>query len=187
MQILVIADRPARRSIKEIIAEQPVDMIVTLGDVTGGDIVELQDITSVPKLGVYGNHDSGNYMQSLGIENMHLQTREFGGLVFGGFQGCVRYKQNPDAIMYTQEEASSLLKDFPRVDVMLTHCPPFGVNDDQTEISHTGFIALRDYITRQHPRYLLHGHTYPAESELVTQFEDTAIRYVYQDKVIDLV
>lgn len=186
MRILAIADRPSRRPIKELLSESPVDLIVTLGDLTFGDIAELADITNVPKLGVYGNHDSGTYMPSLGITDMHMKTVAVQGVVFGGFQGCVRYKENPQAIMYTQEEASALLQGFPRVDVMLTHCPPFGVNDDQTEISHTGYIALRDYIRRERPACLFHGHTYPEANTLITEFEGTRIVYVYQDARIEI-
>ena len=45
---------------------------------------------------------------------------------FGGFQGCVRYKENPLAIMYTQEEADKMFAVFPPVDVFITHCPLAG-------------------------------------------------------------
>jgi hypothetical protein len=74
MQLLVIADRPARQSIKTILAQQPIDLICTLGDLDYFSLQELQHITDIPKLGVYGNHCSGNYMTQLGIQNMHLQT-----------------------------------------------------------------------------------------------------------------
>jgi len=49
--------------------------------------------------------------QRLEILNMHLKTFEYQGLIFGGFEGCVRYKNDPYAKMYTQEEASELLLD----------------------------------------------------------------------------
>jgi Icc-related predicted phosphoesterase len=88
--------------------------------------------------------------------------------------------------MYTQEEASTMLSAFPRVDVMLVHCPPYGVNDEPDELAHQGFKGLRDYVEREHPAYLLHGHTYPSESQLVRQVGSTKIEYVYSDRVIDL-
>lgn len=186
MRILAISDRPPKRKIKEIISEQTIDLIVTLGDLDQSQIRELEDVTHIPKIGVYGNHDSGMYFEPLGIQNMHLTTFELNGVVFGGFQGCVRYKENPDAIMCTQEEASELLKDFPRVDVFLAHCPPYGINDEPEELSHQGFRALREYIETKKPAYLLHGHTYPTEEERVREFAGTKIEYVYGEMILEL-
>lgn len=185
MRILVIADRPPDKRIQDILAESPIDLIVTLGDLELSQIRPLEDIADIPKIGVYGNHCSGMYMPGLGIENMHLATKTIGGMTFGGFEGCVKYKES-SAKMYTQEEASVLLATFPRVDVMLVHCPPFGVNDDQTDIAHTGFIGLRDYVEREKPRALFHGHTYPTAQEIVTQLGETAIEYVSGHRIITI-
>lgn len=185
MKILAISDRPPREKIKAILDKNPVEVICLLGDLDQFSLQELQDITNLPKVGVYGNHCSGRYFDPLGIANMHLKTFEFGGLVFGGFEGCVRYKSDPYAKMYTQEEAAELLKDFPRVDVILVHCPPYGVNDE-SEVAHQGFKALREYVLQKKPKYLLHGHTYPTAENMITKLGDTEIIYVYEDKLIDL-
>mgnify|MGYP001577203169 FL=1 len=186
MKILAIADRPPRKKIKMILDKNPVELICTLGDLDQFSLEELKDMTNIPKLGVYGNHCSGMYFEPLGITNMHLKTFEFGGLVFGGFEGCVRYKNDPYAKLYTQEEAAELLKDFPRVDVMLVHCPPYGVNDEPKELAHQGYKALREYVEQKKPKYLLHGHTYPTVENIVKKFADTEIIYVFEDKLIDL-
>ncbi len=185
MRILAIADRPPQKPIHEILSEESIDLIVTLGDLELSDIRSLETVTNIPKLGVYGNHCSGMYMESLGIKNMHLTTQEVNGVTFGGFEGCVKYKES-SAKMYTQEEVSKLLAVFPRVDVMLAHCPPLGVNDDQTDIAHTGYAGLRKYVEREKPAYLFHGHTYPKETELVTMLADTKIIYVFSHKIITL-
>lgn len=186
MRILAISDRPPSRPIPDILHEQSIDVIVTLGDLELHQIRALQDVTGIPKLGVYGNHCSGMYMEPLGIENMHLRTRTVAGVTFGGFEGSVRYKPSPTAKMYTQEEASALLTDFPRVDVMLAHCPPYGVNDEPDDITHQGFHALRAFVETQQPKYLLHGHTYPAADTLVTRLAETEIVYVFGEKVVEV-
>lgn len=186
MKILAIADKKPKESIASILEINNVDLICTLGDLDQYSISELASINHIPKIGVYGNHCSGTYFEPLGITNMHLKTFEYGGLVFGGFEGCVRYKDDPYAKMYTQEEAVVLLKDFPRVDVMLVHCPPYGVNDEPGELAHQGYKALRDYIEQKKPKYLLHGHTYPMADTLVRRHADTEIIYVQKDKLIDL-
>jgi len=88
--------------------------------------------------------------------------------------------------MYTQEEATQLLKDFPHVDIMLTHCPPYGINDEPGEPAHEGFKALVEYLDRHHPTHLLHGHTYPTDATLQTSYNSTKIIYVSGDKVIEI-
>lgn len=141
MKILAIADRPPREKIGIILSKNTVDLIVTLGDLEQTELADLDNITNMPKLGVYGNHCSGIYFEPLNITNLHLKTFTYEGVTFGGFEGCVRYKNDQYAKMYTEDEAEFLLKDFPYVDVMLTHCPPFGINDEPEEIAHRGFKA----------------------------------------------
>jgi predicted phosphodiesterase len=97
MKILAIADRPPKERIKSILENNSVELICTLGDLEQNYLYDIELVTNIPKLGVYGNHDSGTYIETLGITNMHLKTFEFGGLVFGGFEGCVRYKNDPNA------------------------------------------------------------------------------------------
>ena len=186
IKVLAIADRAPREKIKLILEKNTVDLICTLGDLDQFSLAELATVTNIPKLGVYGNHCSGAYFEPLGITNMHLKIFKFGGLVFGGFEGSVRYKDDPYAKMYTQEEATELLKDFPRVDVLLAHCPPYGINDEPKELAHQGYKALRKYLGQRKPKYLLHGHTYPTAENIVKKFMDTEIIYVYEDQLIDL-
>jgi predicted phosphodiesterase len=187
MKILAIADRPPKEKIKNILEKnKDVNLICTLGDLDYFSLIELKDINNIPKIGVYGNHDSGKYFDELGITNLHLKTFEFMGYIFGGFEGSVRYKQNPHAIMYTQEEAFELLKDFPGVDIMLAHCPPYGINDEPEELAHQGFKALREYIEIKKPKYFFHGHTYPTKENLITKFCETQIIYIYEEKIIEI-
>ena len=185
MKTLVIADRNPKINIPDIVAQNKIDLVITLGDLTREDILGLTLVNKIPKIGVYGNHDSGSYMEELGIWDMHLKIWDFEGLTFGGFQGCVRYKENPDAIMYTQEEANKLMETFPKVDVFISHCPPRGINDED-EIAHQGFNALRKYLDINKPKYWLHGHTYPTEETIIKQFGPTNIEYVYEYRIIEL-
>jgi len=185
MLILAIADRAPKEKIQDILSKHPIELICTLGDLDYFSLEELKDVDHIPKIGVYGNHCSGSYFDDLGIKNMHLQVFDYKGLSFGGFEGSVRYKDDPYAPMYTQEEASAMLENFPKVDVMLCHCPPFGINDE-LEVAHQGFKALREYIEKYQPKYLLHGHTYPTENTIVTEHQGTKIIYVFSDKIVKL-
>ncbi|MBT4153648.1 MAG: metallophosphoesterase [Candidatus Magasanikbacteria bacterium] len=186
MNILAIADRAPKQSILEIVRTQPIDIICTLGDLDFFALQELQQITDIPKLGVYGNHCSGNYFDQLGITNMHLNTFEYKGMTFGGFEGSLRYKESKYAIMYTQEEAREMLKDFPHVDIMLAHSPPQDINDEPDSSSHKGLLGLREYIEYKSPKYFLHGHTYPTADTLVKTYLDTNIIYVFEEAILTL-
>lgn len=187
MKILAIADRPPKTSLEDILKNNDnLDLIVTLGDLSYYDIHYLSQVTTIPKIGIYGNHDFGDYMDSLGIKNMHLQTFEYKGVIFGGLQGSVRYKSNPDAIMYNQDEVLKMLENFPRTDIFISHCPPYGINDEPGDLTHEGFHGLRKYIEKHNPKYVFHGHTYPTEETIIKKFKNTEIIYVYQDKIVEL-
>lgn len=185
MKILALADRPPKESIKKLVEDNDIELICTLGDLDYFILRDLELVKDIPKMGVYGNHDSGTYFEPLGIINLHLKTFEYKGWFFGGFEGSLRYKPS-GGIMYDQEEAIELLKDFPYVDVFLAHSPPYGINNDFSDPAHTGLIALRNYLETKKPKYFLHGHTYLQEGELITKFMKTEIIYVYGDKVIEL-
>ena len=48
------------------------DVLVTTGDLSLFDFPGLEEVQNKkPAFGVYGNHDSGNYMERLGIINLH--------------------------------------------------------------------------------------------------------------------
>lgn len=185
MNVLAIADRKPKIDIQDVVLQNNIELIITLGDLTREDLLPLEQIITIPKIGVYGNHDSGTYMPDLGIWDMHLKIWDYNGLRFGGFQGCVRYKENPAAIMYTQEEATQLMYGFPKVDIFLCHCPPRGINDEE-EVSHQGLNALKEYIEREQPKVLLHGHTYPTEDTVITQHGATRIEYVFEHKIVNI-
>jgi Icc-related predicted phosphoesterase len=185
MNVLAIADRRPKIDIAQTVQQNQIELIVTLGDLTREDIFQLGAITHIPKIGVYGNHDSGGYMPEFGIWDMHRKIWEFQGLKFGGFQGCVRYKDNPDAIMYTQQEAVQLMADYPPVDVFISHCPPRGINDED-ELAHQGYDGLRMYLDRFQPKAWLHGHTYPTEETVIRQYGSTRIEYVSEYKILTL-
>ena len=186
MKILAVSDRPPSKSLAILKEENSIELFCFLGDLNSFDLYGIENITDIPKIGVYGNHCSGEYFESLGIKNLHLETFEYKGLTFGGFEGSLRYKDSEYGKMYTQQEASEKLKDFPYVDVMIAHSPPFGINDELGSHSHEGLFALRKYIEEKKPKYFLHGHTYPTEENVVRKHLDTNIVYVYRDVVVEL-
>jgi Icc-related predicted phosphoesterase len=110
-----------------------------------------------------------------------LQTRELGGLRFGGLNGCLQYKPR-GAFLYFQEEVDAFLESFPPVDVFISHNSPRGVHDRDDEV-HTGFSGINRYIERVAPRLLLHGHQHNERETLVGQ---TRVIGIYGWKVIEV-
>lgn len=186
VKLLVIADRPPIEDSKQVVEQNQVDLVVTLGDLDGASLASLKEITNIPKIGVYGNHCSGNYFEGVGINNMHMMTWQYKGVIFGGFQGSLRYKKDPLAIMYTQDEAEHLFTHFPYVDVLLTHSPPLGIHDEPNDPVHQGLSAIRNYVDKHQPKYVLHGHVYVSPDVLRTKHGDTEVVFVYRQQVIEL-
>ena len=184
MKCLVIADRNPGIDLAQKAEVENVNLIISLGDFERTMLLSLQN-TIIPKIGVYGNHDYGEYMKDIGMLNLHMHTWKYGGYTFGGFQGCVRYKANPQAIMYTQEEASLMIANFPPVDIFITHCPPRGINDEE-EVAHQGFNALRTYVDKYHPKVLFHGHTYPTKETMIRDYNGTRIEYVSGFRLVEI-
>lgn len=180
MKALVCADTRPQERLSDMYARTQPDLLITLGDLQYHDIVDVETIP-VPKSGVYGNHCRFDYMEELGIWNMHLKIWDFGGLRFGGFEGSVRYKPVGEH-QYHQDEALLMLAGFPPVDVLITHSPPYQINDHE-DPAHIGFMALKNYLYQHRPRHLFHGHTYPEPP--ITQWESTQIHYVHGAEVIE--
>lgn len=184
MRVLAIADRPPRPDPAVVLAQREVDLVLCLGDLQPSWLEGLAD-SGVPKLGVYGNHDEEPYMADVGIDDLHLRSIELGGLSFTGFEGCVRYARRGGR-QYTQRQAARMARRLPPADVLICHCPPWGINDDPDDPAHIGYLALREWVVRHRPRYLLHGHTHPAPGTRMERFDDTQVIYVSGSRLLEL-
>jgi len=189
MRALALADRPFHADPGAIAAQHDLDAVLCLGDLQTAWL-ETLDRVKVPKLGVRGNHDAEPYMESFGIEDLHLRRVELdNGVSLCGFEGCVSYhrgRAGKSGPTYTQREAAKLIRKLPPADVVVCHCPPYGVNDDPDDPAHVGFVALREWVLEHRPRLLLHGHTHPNPGSLVERLGDTRIVYVNGARVVGL-
>lgn len=159
-----------------------VDLILSLGDVADGLIVEAaKAYGSPPVFAVKGNHDAPTPFPE-GITDLHLRTVEFGGLTFGGLNGSWKYKPRGH-FLYEQNEATSLLKDFPRVDVFVSHNSPRHIHDREDE-THFGFETLNSFIAKHRPRLLLHGHQHINRETMVGP---TRVIGVYGHTILEII
>ena len=139
----------------------------------------------LPKLGVRGNHDAPDALSAVGVEDLHLRAVELGGLSFSGFGGSPRYSRH-GANEWTEEEAEEMLASLPAADVLLTHSPPEGVNDEPDDHVHRGSAALRTWVERHEPGWLLHGHTLPNLALAVSRLGPTRVVHVRGAVTIEL-
>ena len=181
VRALVLADERPYVPLERLL-ERDVDIVLCLGDLTRVDLEPLANV-QLPKLGVHGNHDDGGEFEGLGIESVHLRRIEVAGLCFGGFSGSHEYGREP-RYTWSQKEAGKLLRKLGHVDVLLAHSPPLGVNDDADDPAHIGLQGLRDYVEREHPAMLLHGHTYPPLP--VERCGTTQVRHVRGHRFVTL-
>jgi uncharacterized protein len=183
MRLLAFADEAPPENAAELVASNHPDVVVTLGDLEPAWIASLGAV-GVPCLGVHGNHDREGELTTLGIRDLHLIRERVGDWSFAGFEGCVRYGDGP--YQYTQEEAAALARRLPPADVLLCHCPPRGVNDEPDDPAHAGFSALRAWVDRHRPRYLLHGHTTPDPRRRTHRLGATKVVWVRGVSVLEL-
>ena len=146
IKALIIADKKPEPWIKNILDNNPdIELIITLWDLEFFDISYLIDVKNIPKIWIYWNHCDWLYLEQLWINNLHLHIFNFKWIKFWWFEGSIRYKESSYAKMYTQEEAFELLEDFEKVDILITHNPPFWVHDE-LDPSHIWFEALLKYM-----------------------------------------
>lgn len=185
MKILAISDRPIKEGLAQRVLDNQIDLIITAGDFSIQELEQLRGINHIPKIGVYGNHCTRGYMAELGIINLHLSKFEYQGFSFTGFEGCVRYKDSESSPMWTQDEANELVKSMPVAHIIVSHCPPFGINDNQ-DTAHIGFYALLSYLKQNQPKYWFHGHTYPDPATMIHQFDNTKIFFTDPEIIVEI-
>jgi len=184
MRVLALADKRPPMDPALMAEQMGVEAVVCLGDLDLAWIESLRGLT-IPKLGVHGNHDTPNLLREVEVEDLHGRRTSLFGRTVAGFEGCVRYgKGGPHH--HTQKEASKLARRLPAAEILICHCPPYGVNDDPDDPAHVGFHGLREWVDHHHPRHILHGHTHPVAGLAATRCGDTRVHWISGAKVLQL-
>lgn len=184
MRILALADAPPPLPIPDLVAAARPELIVLLGDLEPAWVEGLAEVET-PRIGVHGNHDAPEALEAVGTEDVHLRGVTRGGLSFTGFAGSPRYSRD-GRFEWTQEEAAKLVERLPGADVLLTHTPPAGVNDEPDDPVHRGWAALGPWLEHHRPAWLLHGHTLPPPGRLVRRLGTTRVVHVRGAAIVDL-
>ena len=154
LSMLVIADDDA---IEVPSKSFQVDILVSLGDIHVQTVERIADFCMPERVfAVRGNHDVSSLQWPIWMEDLHGRTEHAHGFKFAGMGGCWRYK-NSGAFLFSQDEARSVLKGMPAVDVLISHNSPASYHERDDDV-HQGFQAITEYIDRCTPRFVLHGH-----------------------------
>ena len=87
---------------------------------------------------------------------------------------------------YTQRKASRLARRLPAAEVLLCHCPPRGINDDQDDPAHIGFDGLRDWVDRHQPAPHRPRPRAPDRRARADAFGDTRVHWISGAKMLEL-
>jgi Icc-related predicted phosphoesterase len=185
VKILAVSDQVEERLYSSAVKSfgSGVDLLIGCGDLPYEYLEYLLSVLNAPLVYVPGNHDpvynardTSSHVE--GGTNLDLRSLRFKGVILAGMGGSIRYRH--DGInQYGQAEMyfRALKLVFPlmwnrarygrAVDVLVTHSPPAGIHDDNDQ-AHQGLKAINMVMNLFKPRYLLHGHTYFYQRNLVT-------------------
>lgn len=178
MRLLVVSDTTegwptdsaGHLDLSVLVQRYRADALLSLGDYSAPLAAVMARAGAPLTAGVYGNHCTSDYMPQNGIVDLvgdRTLPARHGTLRVPGqrpvtmlaVQGCVRYKQDVKDVLFTEEQYAAAIEGLPAAELVITHCPPVGINDG-ADPSHVGIAALRRWVDRHRPRWLLHGHTY---------------------------
>lgn len=206
MKILAVSDEAVERlySLCNNGYFDDIEVIIGCGDLPYPYLENMVSFLNVPLLYVPGNHDpeyrehdAKTYAE--GGSNLDLKLMRVKTFLIGGLGGSIRYRPN-GTNQHSQTDAYlRAFKLLPRLllnriqygrylDILITHSPPFGVHDDDTQ-AHTGLKAINWLIQFTKPRYHMHGHTHFYRNNLEaseTNYRGTKIINVHPYKVLDV-
>lgn len=183
MKILAVSDVVVDRLYSPDVrgAFPALDLILGCGDLPYAYLEFLVSSFDVPLLYVPGNHDpkyeeNNPASRADGCDNIDLRVTRVKGLTLAGLGGGIRYhpsrpNQYSQAEMYLRVASLTPALLWNRIrhgsvlDIVVAHSPPRGIHDDDDQ-AHTGFDAFVNFIKVFKPRYFLHGHTMPPNSNL---------------------
>ena len=159
------------------------DLILSCGDLNAAYLSFLVTMARCPVLYVHGNHDSRySLFPPEGCDCIDGGLVVYNGLRILGLGGCRKY--HPGAHQYTEWEMRRRIfklkwriRMLGGVDIVVTHAPPKGLGDGD-DPAHWGFEALRTFLDKYHPKYLVHGHvhmSYNAAQPRILEYNGTTI------------
>ena len=170
------------------------DLILSCGDLNPNYLSFLVTMARCPVLYVPGNHDLRYSLEPPeGCDCIDGGLVVYNGLRILGLGGCRRYHPGPH--QYSEQEMRRRIRRLKwrirllgGVDIVVTHAPPHGLGDDE-DVAHWGFEALREFLDRYHPRYLVHGHVHMSYGHNIPReidYNGTTVVNAYERYVLEV-
>lgn len=133
------------------------DIVIIAGDITQfgpGDVAK-NFLNQIPihTLAVPGNIDTDDVLKGIEeskAENIHLRKIEYQGITFVGINGV----KESETLSFIEENKDKLSN----IDVLVTHVPPYGLQDRVFLGLHSGDKLLREIVDTWKPRLVICGH-----------------------------
>jgi uncharacterized protein len=194
VRLLAVSDEvePQLLDPRTVAAQGRVDLVIGCGDLPADYLDAVSTLYQAPLLFVRGNHDPparhGDYPSGAEIDGRIVSEK---GLLIAGLEGSRRYSDGPH--QYTERgmlakviglRARLRLR---RLDVLISHGPPAGLNDGP-DLPHQGLLAMRRAVEWMRPRLLLHGHIHPYGRAIPREgrLGDTRVINVVGHRLIEL-
>jgi len=154
-------------SLEELFEADPPDAVLLLGDILPEDAARIARMANgTPCLYVLGNHDLWHQYDGIeGLQDLDGAVTEIRGIRLAGISGAPRYRDDPERVMRTQEEARTVAASLPAAEILISHESPYRMlNHDQ---AHEGFMGITQYIRKHNPALHLFGHHHIRHQEIV--------------------
>lgn len=157
-----VIDKKLTRNVENKTIE-PVDLIISCGDLDPEYLSFLRDRLDAPLYYVKGNHDIRyTWKNPMGCENIHERVVSFGSLNILGLEGSIWYNGGPN--QYTDAMMKKMIfwmwfsiwRKGP-IHMVVTHASPRHVHDREDRC-HMGFESFNSLIKKHAPDYFVHGH-----------------------------
>jgi hypothetical protein len=184
-RILVVADEVDESLYGDRLSSLDPDLVLSCGDLPFEYLEHLVSTLDVPLYYVPGNHDpdvsGGDPKWSPlaadapqagppGCESIDGRVVESNSLLIAGLGGSIRYRRGPNQYSQGEMRRRALALEVRirlrrrragrRLDILVTHSPPFGHAAAQ-DAAHTGFVAFLRLIRDLQPALAVHGHVHP--------------------------
>lgn len=196
MKILAISDVESRYLWDDFSKEKlkEIDLILSCGDLSPLYLSFLATFFQGPVLYVHGNHDavyeSSPPYGCICVEN---QIYEYKGIRILGLGGSMRYKDGPH--QYTESQMNLRIRKLwfqlwkhKGFDILLTHAPALGLNDEEN-LPHRGFNGFLRLMERYAPAYFVHGHVhlnYGYQIPRRCSYQNTTVINAYERAVFEI-
>ena len=196
MKILIISDEecPALWDYYTPGRLDGIDLILSCGDLSAKYLSFLVTMAKCPVLYVHGNHDTSYRLEPPdGCDCIDDHIVTYNGIRILGLGGCRRYHPGPH--QYTDSQMRLRIAKLwyklwlmKGVDIVVTHAAPEGLGDDEDR-AHWGFPALREFLDKYKPAYLVHGHvhmSYGHNIPRVIDYNGSKVINAYERYIIEI-